>query len=283
VSGLRRGVAGTAIASHVVGSAVYDIGRGEALPQRYQQNIISDDFIGDGTTTTFNTEIGFVNDITVFLGGSVRCYLGLSLGTLEEIPQEDFTIISVDPITVQLNFVPPAGQVFQIVYTPTVGSPSVLTVPTTGSTSRWAASFSATDLVLQSTDVYDVTDFDPVTVQFDDLIPPKRVVVINDLTSNSFFITQADVATDTFVTDISVTKPVRVKVGGTLLQDTAYTVSSVNPITITLVDAPPLGVEVQVFIVQARVFYAQGVDTASDGQPLQEQQTLAAWFIEGRV
>jgi len=283
VSGLRRGVAGTAIASHVVGSAVYDIGRGEALPQRYQQNIISDDFIGDGTTTTFNTEIGFVNDITVFLGGSVRCYLGLSLGTLEEIPQEDFTIISVDPITVQLNFVPPAGRVFQIVYTPIVGSPSVLTVPTTGATSRWAAAFSATDLVLQSTDVYDITDFNPVTVQFDDPIPPKRVVVINDLNSNTFFITQADVATDTFVTDISVTKPVRVKVGGTLLQDTAYTVSSVNPITITLVDAPPLGVEIQVFIVQARVFYAQGIDTASDGQPLQEQQTLAAWFIEGRV
>jgi hypothetical protein len=283
VSGLRRGVAGTAIASHAVGSAVYDIGRGESLPQKYQQNLIAEKFVGDGATKTYNTDIGYVNDITVFLGGSIRCYLGLSLGSLEEIPQEDFSIISVNPITVQLNFVPPAGRVFQIVYTPTVGSPSVLTVPTNGATSRWATSFSATDLVLQSTSVYDITSFNPITVEFDDLIPPKRVVVINDLNSNTFFITQADVSTDTFVTDISVTKPVQVKVGGRKLLDTEYTVTSVNPISITLVEAPPAGVEIEVFIVQARVFYAQGVGTASNGQPLQEQQTLAAWFIEGRV
>jgi len=80
-----------------------------------------------------------------------------------------------------------------------------------------------------------------------------------------------------------VTKPVRVKVGGTLLSDTQYVVSSVNPITITLVDAPQSGVEIEVFIVQAQVLYAQSIDSASNGQPLQEQETLAAWFIEGRV
>lgn len=283
VSGLRRGVAGTAIASHAEGSHVYDIGRGQALPQRYQQNIIANKFVGDGSTQTYNADFGFVNDITVFLGGSIRCYLGPTLGSLVEIPLEDFEILSVDPITVQLNFVPDAGKVFQIVYTPTVGSPSVLTVPTTGATSRWATSFAATDLVLQTSAEYSITSFNPVTVVFVDPVPAKRVVVVNDLNSNTFYISESEIATTTFVTDITVTKPVRVKVGGTLLSDTQYVVSSVNPITITLVDAPQSGVEIEVFIVQAQVLYAQSIDSASNGQPLQEQETLAAWFIEGRV
>jgi hypothetical protein len=202
---------------------------------------------------------------------------------LVEIPQDDFDIISVDPITVQLNFTPAAGQVFRLTYTPIVGPVSTLTVPTTGATSRWAAEFSATDLVLQSEDDYTITDLNPITVVFDTPVPVKRVVVINDLNSDTFFISQADVATDTFVTDISVTRPIQVKVGGTLVDSTAYTVSSVNPIVITFVTAPADGLEIDIFITQAKVLYAQGVDSASDGRPLQEQPTLAAWFIEGRV
>jgi len=108
-------------------------------------------------------------------------------------------------------------------------------------------------------------------------------VVINDLNSDTFFISQVDVATTTFITDISVTRPVQVKVGGTTVADTTYTVPSVNPITVTFDTAPANGVEVEIYIQQAQVMYAQGIDTASNGRPLQEQPTLAAWFIEGRV
>jgi hypothetical protein len=213
----------------------------------------------------------------------VRCYVGATAGTLIEIPQDDFTIISVSPLTVQLNFVPAVGLVFQMTYTPISGSPLVFTVPTTGSTSRWTAEFSATDLVLQSTSDYTITDLNPITVEFDTPVPVKRVVVINDLNSDTFFISQADIATTTFVTDISVTRPVQVKVGGTLLKNTAYSVSSVNPITVTFVVPPPSEIEIEIYILQALVMYAQGVNSASDGRPLQEQPTLAAWFIEGRV
>jgi hypothetical protein len=283
VSGLRRGTAGTGADSHAVDAAVLSIGRGELLPSQYQQNILEQTFLADGSTTTYDAEFGYVNEIDVYLGGSIQCYVGPTIGTLVEIPQEDFTIISVDPITVQLNFVPAAGLQFRVTYTPISGPVSTLTVPTTGSTSRWAAAFSATDLVLQPETVYDVTDLNPITVEFDSVIPPKRVVVINDLNSNTFFITQTDVATDTFVTDISVTRPIQVSVGGTIVEQSEYTVSSVNPISITFDTAPQSGVEVVIFIVQARVFYAQGVNTASNGIPLQEQNTEAAWFIEGRV
>ena len=283
VSGLRRGTAGTAVDSHAVGSVAIDIGLGELLPARYQKKTLSSIALGDGATQTYTTDIGYVNEIDVYLGGSVRCYLGPTIGTLVEIPQDDFTIISVNPITVQLDFIPAAGLVFQLAYLPTVGSPSVLTVPTTGSTSRWAASFSATDLVLQSENDYTITNLNPITVEFDTPVPVKRVVVINDLNSDSFFISQADIATTTFVTDISVTRPVQVKVGGTLVSDTTYSVSSVNPIVVTFNTAPANGVEVEIYIQQALVMYAQGIGTASNGRPLQEQPTLAAWFIEGRV
>jgi len=283
VSGLRRGTAGTAIDSHAVGSVAIDIGFGEMLPARYQKKTLSSVALGNGSTQTYTTDIGFVNEIDVYIGGSVRCYLGPTLGSLVEIPQDNFTIVSVNPITVQLDFIPASGLVFQLAYIPTVGVPSVLNVPTTGSTSRWAASFSATDLVLQSTDDYAITDLNPITVEFDTPVPVKRVVVINDLTSDTFFISQADIATTTFVTDISVTRPVQVKVGGTTVTDTNYSVSSVNPIVVTFNTAPSNGVEVEIYIQQAQVMYAQGIGTASNGRPLQEQPTLAAWFIEGRV
>ena len=283
VSGLRRGTAGTGADSHAPDAAVLSIGRGELLPNQYQQNILEQTSLADGSTVTYNAEFGYVNEIDVYLGGSIQCYVGPTIGTLVEIPQEDFTIISVDPITVQLNFVPAAGLQFRVTYTPISGPVSTLTVPTTGSTSRWATAFSATDLVLQPETAYDVTDLNPITVEFDTVIAPKRVVVINDLNSNTFFITQADVATDTFVTDISVTRPIQVSVGGTIVDASEYTVSSVNPISITFNTAPQSGVEVVIFIVQAQVFYAQGLNTASNGIPLQEQNTEAAWFIEGRV
>jgi hypothetical protein len=253
VSGLRRGVAGTAIASHAVDSYVYDIGPGEALPQRYQQNLLSNDFLGDGFTQTYTTDIGFVNKIDVYLGGSVQCFVGATVGTLVEVPQDDFTIISVNPITVQLNFVPNAGQVFRLTYTPIAGATLSLTVPTSGATSRWAAEFSATDLVLQSTDDYEITNLDPIVVEFDTPVPVKRVVVVNDLNSDTFFISQADIATTTFVTDISVARPVQVKVGGTLVESTTYSVSSVAPIVVTFAVPPPNGVEVEIFITQATV------------------------------
>ena len=53
VSGLLRGTAGTAITAHVLGATVYNLGRGNLLPEDYQNYIDSNTFTGDGTTTTF--------------------------------------------------------------------------------------------------------------------------------------------------------------------------------------------------------------------------------------
>jgi hypothetical protein len=149
VSGLRRGVAGTAADVHYVGAVVYDIGRGEALPAPYQQHVYNNTFYGDGFITTFVTDLPFYADMTDAMKGAVRVRVG---GT--EL------------------------------------------VPGTG----------------------------------------------------------------------------------------AYTVDSISPtVTVTITDAPAAGVEVNVYIVEAHVMYAQGVGTASDGIALQDQTTLAARFIRGQV
>lgn len=53
ISGLRRGTAGTAAAAHSTGDSVLDFGRGNLLPQQYQDYVDSDTSLGDGTTTVF--------------------------------------------------------------------------------------------------------------------------------------------------------------------------------------------------------------------------------------
>jgi hypothetical protein len=60
--GLMRGTAGTAAAEHAVGAAVYDLSRGNLLQKDYQDYIVSDTSIGDGSTTVFYAPSINVND-----------------------------------------------------------------------------------------------------------------------------------------------------------------------------------------------------------------------------
>jgi hypothetical protein len=53
ISGLMRGTAGTAAADHGTGTDVYDTGRGNLLPEQFQDYIVSDTSTGDDSTTTF--------------------------------------------------------------------------------------------------------------------------------------------------------------------------------------------------------------------------------------
>lgn len=53
ISGLRRGTAGTGAAAHEADTFVYDISRGNLLPTQYQNYVVSDTGMGDGTTTVF--------------------------------------------------------------------------------------------------------------------------------------------------------------------------------------------------------------------------------------
>ena len=130
VSGLRRGTAGTGAADHTVGSAVYNLGRGNLLPLAYQNYVVSNLEIdpvtqkplniGNGTTTTFTA-----TDITVTDETAVEVYVG---GTRVST---GYTVTAIDPVTVEFDTAPAAGSEVLIVvrrgvtwYAPGINTPS---------------------------------------------------------------------------------------------------------------------------------------------------------------
>jgi hypothetical protein len=75
-------------------------------------------------------------------------------------------------------------------------------------------------------------------------------------------------------------RAVMVYIGG-ILQTTGYTVSSLDPVTVVFDTPPPDGYQVSIRVNQGLSWYQPGVDTASNGNPLQVTDTVAARFIRG--
>jgi hypothetical protein len=106
VSDLRRGTAGTAAASHKIGAIVYDIGRGNLLAEEYQDYVISDTSVGDGTTTEFTApslSIVDFGDSAAIFDASVEVYVGGTRqypvgGTACEYP---YSFVSNTPVTIE--------------------------------------------------------------------------------------------------------------------------------------------------------------------------------------
>ena len=101
ISGLRRGTAGTGAASHASGSPVYDIGAGNLLPVQYQNYVVSQDFLADGTTTSFvATDISVVGLDSAELTDAVEVYVG---GIRQ---QGGYIIDTADPVNVVFDVAP---------------------------------------------------------------------------------------------------------------------------------------------------------------------------------
>lgn len=75
---------------------------------------------------------------------------------------------------------------------------------------------------------------------------------------------------------------VHVSVGGRIVPDTDYTITSRNPVIVDFLVAPPSGELVSIWVDRGYSWYAPGVDTPSNGIPLQLQHTPAANFINGK-
>lgn len=73
----------------------------------------------------------------------------------------------------------------------------------------------------------------------------------------------------------------RVYVGGRQLLPTEYTIDIENPATVTLFITPPAGVEVTLSVLRCQNWYRPGLDTPSDGVPLQLTDTPQAKFLRG--
>jgi hypothetical protein len=104
LSGLRRGTAGTGAAEHAAGTAVYDIGIGNLLPEAYQDRTVKEDFLADGSETTFIASGVPVSSLTLAQAQeAVQVFVGgiLQLG--------GYTITANDPLTVVFDRAPTNG------------------------------------------------------------------------------------------------------------------------------------------------------------------------------
>ena len=95
--------------------------------------------------------------------------------------------------------------------------------------------------------------------------------------------TQIFVAESIVLDDLDSTElveAVEVYVGG-ILQTSGYVVTGSDPVTVVFADAPTSGYQVSIRVRRGESWYQPGPNTASDGVPLQETNTLAARFIRG--
>jgi hypothetical protein len=128
VSGLRRGTAGTGVASHTADTDVYNIGRGNLQPPQFQNYIVSDSIIANGTDTifyapnitlTYDSAEGF--DFLPYDVGTVTGEPGsYDYGTGDPANQVEvyvggiqlisgFSVISATPVAVLFEVAPPEG------------------------------------------------------------------------------------------------------------------------------------------------------------------------------
>ena len=98
VSGLLRGTAGTALAPHTSGATVYNMGRGNLLPADYQNYIVSDTTLADGSTTVFTA-----TDITTTNDDAIEVYVGGILVV------SGYTVTADSPVTILFTTAPVAG------------------------------------------------------------------------------------------------------------------------------------------------------------------------------
>ena len=137
ISGLIRGTAGTAAANHKADTDVYDIGRGNLLPEQFQDYIVSDSSMGDDSTTIFyapSIELDSFEDSTVETK-AIEVYVG----GMRQYPISDTTadstyrwfVTDYDPLAVEFDLAPAAGVEVTILvrqgvtwYAPGVGTAS---------------------------------------------------------------------------------------------------------------------------------------------------------------
>jgi hypothetical protein len=126
ISSLLRGTAGTAADDHATGATVTDMGRGNLLPEEFQNYIVSSTTLADGVTTVFVAEnIDLEQEDSAVQDLVVEVYVaGIQI-------QDGYTIIGEGPVQVEFDLAPPNGVEITILvrrgvtwYAPGAGTPS---------------------------------------------------------------------------------------------------------------------------------------------------------------
>ena len=126
VSGLLRGTAGTAITDHAVDTVVYNLGRGNLMPEQFQNYINSNSFMADGTTTLFvATDVNVDSEDSTTIDEAVEVYVGGIRQTA------GYTIVGSGPVQVEFDSAPTSGYEVTVLvrrgvtwYAPGAGTPS---------------------------------------------------------------------------------------------------------------------------------------------------------------
>jgi hypothetical protein len=139
VSGLQRGTAGTGAATHSTGDEVYDQGIGNLLSSNYQDYVIKDSSMGDGTTTVFyapNIDVSDFGDSSTIYVESIEVYVGgtrqYNVNQTSAESQYRYFITDFGPLAIEFDgLAPAAGSEVTILqrrgvtwYAPGVGTPS---------------------------------------------------------------------------------------------------------------------------------------------------------------
>jgi hypothetical protein len=139
VSGLQRGTAGTGAAAHSAGNEVYDQGIGNLLISTYQDYVVKDSSMGDGTTTVFyapNIDVSDFGDSSSIYVESIEVYVGgtrqYNVNQTEAESQYRYFVTDFGPLAIEFDGLAPAdGSEVTILqrrgatwYAPGVGTPS---------------------------------------------------------------------------------------------------------------------------------------------------------------
>jgi hypothetical protein len=105
IGGLLRGTAGTAIADHSTNAFVYDMGRGNIMPEEFQNYIVQTTLVGDDATTVFSApNITLTSpDGSTIDEDEVEVYVG---GTRQIA---GYTITADAPVVVEFDTAPALG------------------------------------------------------------------------------------------------------------------------------------------------------------------------------
>jgi hypothetical protein len=252
VSSLLRGTAGTADTEHAVGAIVTEMGRGNLLPLPYQNYIVSDSTLADGSTTTYvandvniTTDDSTIRDqvVEVYVGGIrvVNHPIGLVPGetyTISELGNTDWTALGVlDTIT------------------PAVG-----------------VEFQATDAVVAAGNF---------------VIGKEYVIISTGATSptDSYYTKFTEIgAPNNLPGTVFVANGVGSGPGTAWAQGTGllnYTITNDDPVTVEFASAPADGSEVTILVRRGVTWYAPGAGTPSNGVALQQTDTIPARFLRG--
>jgi hypothetical protein len=279
VSGLLRGTAGTAIANHPVNAVVYNLGRGNLMPEQFQNYIDNNNFIGDNNTTSYTTDIVIDNRPIVSVGGSIAVYINSVLQN-----SNTYNVTALEPVVVVFNnSIPGSGEIVRVEVTNPFGVTTTQSFTATGSSARFPTTLDI-GLVEQTSSSYVLDDFEPVIITFNDPVPAGQVVYIANQrgAEDEFDYSFSDGVDPTFATTINLTLPIRVFVGGIEQTNIVnYNISSLDPVIVNFVTAPTAGYEVTILVRRGVTWYALGAGTPSNGVALQDTDTQAARFLRG--